>query len=160
MSRSFVLSEQWNYKCGLEYNYTSLFRKNMPFMGRHVEENITFHIHTVSLVPVAFRFNIGKNVKYFLETGILLGTSFLKKTGTIFDINPLPTPENPENYFPSKPQREIGLSGGLFFGMGVRIPMKGIEWVIKTDYNVGKSGIAYYENYQYYRLGVGIRTRK
>jgi hypothetical protein len=145
---------------GLEYNYTSLFRENMPFMGHRHEENITFHIHTVSLVPVAFRFNIGKNVKYFLETGLPLGTSFVNKTGTMFYINPLPTPENPDNYLPAKPHREIGLNGNLFFGMGVRIPMKGIEWVIKADYNVGISRIAGYENYQYYRLGVGIRKRK
>jgi len=159
---SSALSERWNYMYGLEYNYTSMFANgDISSVPRYCEKDITFHIHTVSLMPLAFRFNIGKNIKYFLESGLLFGVSSASKKGEEILINPLPTPEDPWFRDTVKLKRdETGLNGNLFFGVGMRIPMKGIEWVIKTDYNLGKSAIENYKDYQYYRLGVGIRKRK
>jgi len=163
---SSALSSRWDYMYGLEYNYTSFFvdRVNSLFDifydSRRIEENITFHIHTVSLMPVAFRFNMGKNVKYFLESGMFLGLSFADKKGEAYLINPLPTPTNPDNYFPVDPGGDIGLYVAPSLGAGVRIPMKGIEWIVKTEYNAGISKITNYEICHYYRLGVGLRKRK
>ena len=98
---STVLSERWNYMYGLEYNYTSLFAESVYSTPRFYEENITFHIHTVSEMPMAFRFSMGKNIKYFFEAGMSIGLSFADKKGEAYSINPHPTPENPENYFPT-----------------------------------------------------------
>jgi hypothetical protein len=160
MYHSSTLSKQWNYLLGLEYNYTSLFADLISDGPRYHEENITFHIHTISLMPAAFRFNMGKNIKYFLESGLLLGVSIANKKGEAYSMNPLPTPENPDQYVSTKPEGGIGLNGNLFLGIGMRIPVKGIEWVIKTDYNLGISAITGYKDFQYYRLGVGIRKKK
>jgi len=152
------LSKQWSYVYGLEYNYTSLFVEHVRTPPNYtVEKNITFHIHTVSLMPLAFRFNMGKNIKYFLESGIPLGVSAVSKKGEAYLINPVPSPENPWDYKPVKPEGDMGFSGGILFGIGMLIPMNRIEWIVKADYTVGKSQITHYETYQYYRLGVGIR---
>lgn len=160
---SSVLSKRWNYMYGLEYNYTSLFVDHVsyPHYLRRHEENVTFHIHTVSLMPVAFRFSIGNNVKYFLESGLFLGVSIASKQGEAYEIYPLPpSPEHPEGKIPVKIGGNIGLSGGPSLGIGMRIPMKGIEWVVKVDYKAGLDGINGSDFYQYYRLGVGVKKRK
>ena len=102
---SSALSSRWDYMYGLEYNYTSFFVDNVSSTPRYYERDITFHIHTVSLMPVAFRFNMGKNVKYFLESGMFFGLSIANKKGEAYLINPLPTPENPDNYFSVEPER-------------------------------------------------------
>ena len=148
MYHSSELSKQWNYMYGLEYNYTSLFEDQISDMATHrVEKNITFHIHTVSLMPLAFRFNMGKNIKYFIESGLFFGISVAGKKGEAYI-----------NHQPTDIKGDIGLSGGPSFGVGMRIPMNRMEWIVKTDYKAGLDGIN--GIYQYYRLGVGIRKRK
>ena len=66
---------------GLKYNYTSLFAERVYSISHYYEENITFHIHTVSVIPVAFRFSMGQNIKYFIEAGMSLGLSVANKKG-------------------------------------------------------------------------------
>ena len=87
-------------------------------------------------LPLSFRFSMGKNVKYFIESGV--------------GFNLIVAPNVPGfNYYP-------------LFGMGIRIPMKGIEWIVKTDYkievNTTKDHTSPYN--KYYRLAVGIRKNK
>jgi hypothetical protein len=152
---SSVLSKRWNYMYGLEYNYTSLFVDDVPcdIILHRIEKNVTFHIHTVSLMPVAFRFSMGKNVKYFLESGAFLGVSTANKKGEAYIIDQMG-----EGYTPVDIGRDWGFNGGPSFGMGMRIPMRGIEWIIKTDYKLEMNRII--GGHQYYRFGVGIRTKR
>ena len=159
---SSVLSKRWHYLYGLEYNYTSVFIGDvaLPATTHRIEKNVTFHIHAVSLMPVSFRFSMGKNVKYFIESGVFLGFSIADKKGDAYLINPLPTPENPDSYILVKMERDKGMDYGHSFGMGMRIPMKNIEWIVKADYKLGISLMTGYETYQYCRLGIGIRTTK
>ena len=155
---SSVLSKRWNYRYGLEYNYTSVFVDDvsLPFYTHRIEKNVTFHIHTVSLMPLAFRFSMGKNVKYFLESGVFLGFSIASKKGDAYLIDRVIKPES-TGYTPVKMEGDKGMDYGHSFGMGMRIPMNRIEWIVKADYKLGLSLITGYEGYQYCRLAVGIR---
>jgi hypothetical protein len=155
-----MLSKRWNYMYGLEYNYTSLFIDDVPLPAytHRIEKNVAFHVHTFSLQPLAFRFNTGKNVKYFLESGLFLGFSIANKKGEAYLINRRPTPENPDNYTPVDIGDDRGIYCGPSFGMGMRIPMKNIEWIVKADYIAGLSWMIGFD--QYYRLGVGLRKLK
>jgi len=160
---SSVLSKRWHYLYGLEYNYTSLFVDEVSYhVSLHrMEKNVTFHVHAVSLMPISFRFSMGKNVKYFIESGVFLGFSIAGKKGEVYSINPHSTPEHPNNYVsPVKMEKANGIDYGHSFGMGMRIPMKNIEWIVKADYKLGISLITGYGTYQYCRLGIGIRTTK
>jgi len=161
MYHSFVLGKQFDLVLGIEYNYTSLFvdhvSQNMHYFGN----NMTFHIHTFS-VPLNFRFSIGKNVKYFLESGIFLGILVASQSGDSYVINPLPTPDNPWSTKPAKLDGDAGLHRGPSFGIGIKIPMKQIEWIVKADYKIDFKTIDaghYYLRHHYYRLGVGIRKK-
>jgi len=131
---SSFFSNQWHYMYGVEYNY--IFLEDTVREGNvssSKEYNEKFRIHTISFLPMSFRFSVGKNVKYFLESGQYFGFSFSKDN--------------------------IGLNCGPSFGMGMRIPMKGVEWVIKADYKAGLQIISGYGFYQYCRFGIGIRKR-
>lgn len=161
---SAALSKQWNYVFGLEYNYTSCFVdyiSHYPSTRDHAED-VTFHVHTVSMMPIAFRFSLGNNVKYFLESGFFLGVANTVKNGTLFLGYPTTPPQATENQASNSAdnmKNDMWLSSGASFGIGMRIPMKGIEWIVKADYRVGLERIDGYLFYQYYRLGVGIRKR-
>ena len=150
---SFVMGRQFDLVLGIEYNYTSLFTDHI-MMGVDYYRDMTFHIHTFSS-PLAVRFSIGKNVKYFLDAGIFLGFLFAEEKGET--INPHPTPNNPKNYLPES-MLEIRGSFGPFFGIGIKIPMKQIEWIVKADYNIYPNKLEGVDgDLHYYRLGLGIR---
>jgi hypothetical protein len=161
MYQSSALSKQWHRMYGWEYNYTFLFVDSMyDYQGIYGEsKNVTFHVHTVFVMPLAFRFSIGNNIKYFLESGLFLGLSIAEIKGDTYTLTQ-PTPSNPSGITKEKLNDNMAwLSGGTSFGIGMRIPMKGIEWIVKADYRVGLERIDGYVLYQYYRLGVGIRKR-
>jgi hypothetical protein len=147
---------------GIEYNYTSQFASieyQVPVMTH--KENVTFHIHDLSL-PLFVRFNIGRNVKYFVESGFSFDFSLLaRKNGYgIYSAGE----EEMMTKFSLNAQGMVGVPHlGAFGGMGVRIPMKNIEWIVKADYKIGTRLLGrddYKLHLQYYRLGVGIRKRK
>ena len=158
MYHSFVLGKQFDLVLGMEYNYTSLFVDYISQGMHYFGHNMTFHIHAFSL-PLTLRFIIGKNVKYFLESGMLIGILGVGSSGDSYVVNPHPTPDNPWHTKPAKLKGEGGLYYGPSFGMGVRIPMKGIEWIVKADYRINLKAFetAGYLQYSYYRLSVGIR---
>jgi len=158
MYHPFVLGKQFDLMLGIEYNYTSLFVDHISQGMHYYGNNMTLHIHTFS-VPLALRFSMGQNVKYFLESGVFFGALSAGNSGDSYVINPLPTPEDPWDKKPAKLDGERGFSYGFSFGTGVKIPMKRIEWVVKADYKIDLKTLktAGYLHHQYYRLGVGIR---
>jgi hypothetical protein len=148
------LSMRWNYMYGVEYNYTSLFVEEVsyPFNLHRFEKDVTFHIHTISLMPVAFRFSMGKNIKYFFETGLSFGIVIADKRGEAYVKNKVGG-----EYTPVDIEGRKGVDVAQSFGTGMRIPMKNIEWIVKTDYKMGLSLIRGNEFYRYCRLSVGLR---
>ena len=152
---SFMLGKHFDLVVGLEYNYISLFTDKIK-LGADYYHDVTFQIHTFSS-PLALRFSIGKRVKYFLDAGVFLGALVANEKGK--EINPHPTPENPQNLLPTS-GIEIGVHCGPSFGTGIKIPMKQIEWIVKADYNIELKTLEEVKfNIHYYRLGVGIRKK-
>ena len=160
MYHSYTPKERLDLMLGIEYNYTSQFA-SIEYQGaiKH-REDVTFHIHDLS-VPLSFRLNIGRKVKYFVEPGFSFDFALLaRKNGYGF------YPAGREEMMTQFSLNAKGMIGsprlGAFLGMGVRIPMKGIEWIVKADYKIGTRlrGTDDYKLHQhYYRLGIGIRKK-
>ena len=167
MYRSFVLVGQLDFVFGMEYNYTSLFVEEIFYGQASYEKDMTFRIHTVSF-PLDLRFSMGKNTKFFIESGIFLDipvASQKKGYRRVGDMGSHPLyPGTWPIYKNVKVKERAGISGidyGPSFGMGVRIPTKRLEWIVKADYKMGLNTLhtnGYGFHHHYYRLSVGIRT--
>jgi hypothetical protein len=169
MYRSFVAVRRLDFVFGVEYNYTSQFVEEISYGNVGYENDMTFHIHTISL-PFFLRFSMGKDVKFFIESGIFLDIPIVsKKKGyrRISDTSPHPTyPWIPWPIYRNiEVNEKAGISDinyGPSLGMGVRIPAKSIELIIKADYKTGLNTFNANNlnlHNQYYRLSVGIRKR-
>ena len=148
---SFVLGKRFDLVLGIEYNYTSLYADFVSHGHNNYDEDMTFHIHAASL-PGSCRFSVGKKVKYFLEAGIFFEFPIIYQETGYKDIGDHSIKTSVVN---------IELPNvGSSFGMGVRIPMKSIEWIVRADYKVRMAVVADSDDDlrpSYYRLGLGIR---
>ncbi|MCL2291064.1 MAG: hypothetical protein FWC34_10275 [Bacteroidetes bacterium] len=141
ISNAFFNQKRCNLIVGLEYN--GLFRQ--PSFAQEFESFYNF-----IGIPVNVRVNFGKKVKFFIEAGAFFEPVVFEKRkftekGTIIERETIV-------YKP-----DFGISGGV----GLRIPVKKYEILIKSDYKWGlrstfdRSFIASYN--QYWRLAVGFK---
>ena len=151
MYHSFVLGKQLDLVLGGEYNYSSLFADRIltHSIAFPVEENLTFHIHSLSL-PLSFRLNVGKGIKTFLSCGIFQDISYASKIGDDYRMK----------------QHNLGwvavLNISPSVGIGLRIPMKKNEWILKADYKIaikvfGMNDHGDSISPHYFQVAVGIR---
>jgi hypothetical protein len=163
MYHAFRIAKPLDLVLGIEYNYTSLFLESLWNSHFNYVYDVTYHIHNIPL-SLSFRVNIGKNIKYFVEVGTFVGMSCIGKNGYEYvnEYDPLIGPDTPTSQTkkPVKINTTVAPSFGPSFGMGIRIPMKSIEWMVKADYRIEGfkiEGNPYEFHNQYYRLAVGIR---
>ncbi|MCL2289431.1 MAG: PorT family protein, partial [Bacteroidetes bacterium] len=140
---AFFNQKRWNLIIGLEYNV--VFR-NMVFLL----DDVGGHYHYIG-IPINVRVNFGKKVKFFIEAGAFFDPLVLEKRKPIEkDIST--TEKTIYVYNP-----DFGISGGV----GLRIPVKKYEILIKSDY---KSGMRHLFDYSfitrfnsYWRFAVGFK---
>lgn len=144
---------------GFEYNRTSQFKKYIYDSHFSHWSDVTYRIHNLS-IPVGYRINFGKKIKLFVEQTFFADFTVGSNTeGTYHLYAPFTVPAE------TKRKGGPGLYGanyGFSFGVGMQIPFKQIELVIKPDYKVGlfdlSSGPSHYYNH-YFRVSLGIRKR-
>lgn len=144
---------------GLEYNYTSQFKK-YEYQGHFASSSdITYQIHNIS-IPLGIRVNIGKKTKVFCEAGGFADLNiFSKSEGTWHHYPSDSTDHYSEGHFEDK----AGLSNsvGLYIGIGVIVQVSKFALLIKSDYKYGMSNInpgSYGDMVnRYFRLIVGVK---
>jgi len=162
----FFDQKRCNLIVGLEYNRNSLFIEYMNTNGKFGggNYNTTYTINNIS-VPVCFRVNIGQKVKFFVEAGTFFDLAiFGREKGTYKVIlnNPIDsTTTKIDRPFDNKiayKMPNFGIQGGI----GLRIPIKQYEILLKGDYKWGMRNLI--DNYygiirnRYWRFSVGFKA--
>jgi len=157
---SFLSDKKINLIFGTEYNRTSQFIKNM-YEGHFANStDLTYNINCIS-IPVGLRINIGKKIKFFIETGgyadLIISSN---RKGTMHTY--LPDANNHVVYKDYQIDEKAGLSNsvGVYFGIGLRIPISKYELIIKPDYKFGLNDLYSYMDdiyNRYFRLTIGLK---
>lgn len=149
-----------NFIFGLEYNLNRQFF-NSTYEGHFANAtNVQYTIHNMS-IPFNLRYNIGKNIKVFTELGGFLDLIVnAKRKGVMHTYFPDENNTVVYNEFTFKEKAKItGPNFGISGGIGIKIPVKTRELIIKTDYKFGipklySVGTDFY--IRYYRVSIGI----
>lgn len=136
--KSFFKEKRVSLTTGFDFNRTSQKKKWMYESHFSHVEDITYDIYNVSL-PVSARVQFGQKTKFFIETGAFIDFLLAANSrGT--RISYVPDENNQvvysENKFTEK-ERFNSINAGLNFGVGIRIPVKKIELLIRPDYRYG-----------------------
>jgi len=144
MYNVFFNQKRFNLITGLEYNM--VFR-NMVLLGN----DYGGHYHYIG-IPANARVNFGKKVKFFIEAGVFFDPIVIEKRRT-HEQN---ISTSRKTTYIHKP--DFGISGGI----GLRIPIKEYELLLKSDYKWGMkhlydfSLIAGYNNYLRFTVGFKV----
>jgi len=124
---AFFNQKRCNLLVGLEYNWNGQFRKEK-------EQGYEYHyVNTKNYIsiPIYFRVNFGKKIKLFIEPGIFFDPFVFGREKSYFKESTSGM-KNTSNkiklYMP-----DFGISGGV----GMRIPIKQYEILLKCDYRYG-----------------------
>jgi hypothetical protein len=144
---AFFNSKRCNLIVGLEYN--SIIRR-FYFLSN---DDAFPKSHHYMGIPAYFRVNMGKKVKFFIEAGTFLDFIVFEKVIQMqYDVG---IDDKTMHYF-YKP--DFGISGGI----GLRIPVKNYEILVKSDYKWGMrrfltiSDITGFN--RYFRFTVGFKA--
>ena len=155
---TFFAHEIMNVISGIEYNRTSLFKKNIREDHLSRSTNLTYYLNDIS-IPIELRVNFGKKIKIFIESGLFLDCNIgAKRKGTKHTYYPYQG-DNIENKTFNIGIRRFNY--GPVYGIGVKIPVRKFELVIKTDYKIGWEVLYDYEADQiinrYIRIMIGLK---
>jgi len=155
---SFFRKKTSNILFGLEYNLTSQFKKQL-YEGHFANSsNVTYTINSIS-IPIGLRLNIGKEIKYFAEIGGFVDlTLFSNRKGTMTTYNALDLSNRTYTFNENAKLTNIY---GVYFGLGVRIPISKYELIIAPDYKFGLHQLdSYYDiTNSYFRINVGLKMK-
>jgi len=134
----FMNQRRVNIVWGLEFNLTNQFKNHMYVSHFSDDHNVTLTMGSVS-APLAARINFGKKIKFFIEPGTFLDLpvySRIKATRVsyIFDQDMHISGRDTTEYT-GKGVNFVNY--GFSLGIGLRIPIKKYELLIKTDYKYG-----------------------
>lgn len=158
--RSILEHKKTNLVFGFEYNLTNQL-KEITYEGRFARAtNVEYEIHNVTF-PINIRYNIGNKVKYFLQTGVFIDLIVSSKRKGIMHSY-LPDNNNNIVFKEYLFNEKAGLTNqnyGFEIGLGLRIPIKKLELIIKSDYKLGLNNLSTNKNIynRYFRLVIGIR---
>lgn len=157
---TFLPAKKLNIIFGFEYNRTSQFKKSM-YEGHFANAtNVTYNLNCVS-IPLGLRANMGSKTKIFIEMGGFADlVVYSNRTGTLHTY--VPVVSNQINYTEFEIDENASLSSsiGIYFGVGVRIPISKYELVVKSDYKYGINKL--YPDQEeilnrYFRISIGLK---
>ena len=156
---SFLADRKLNLVFGIEYNRTSQFKKSI-YAGHFAHAtDLTYTLNCLS-IPLGLRFNIGNKTKIIIEAGgfadLMISSN---KKGTMHTY--LPDENLQVVYREFQIDKKAGLTSyiGVYFGLGVQIPISKYELIIKPDYKFGINKSSSYDNIynRYMRLTIGFK---
>lgn len=157
---SFFSDKRLNIILGMEFNQTNQFKKNMYESHFANATDLTYNLNCIS-IPVGLRVNTGSKIKVFLESGgfadIVISST---RKGTMINYYPLGSIDTKHTEINEK----AGLLNtfGVYFGLGLRIPISRFEVVIKPEYKLGVKKL--HSNYndifnRYFRINIGLKIK-
>lgn len=158
---AFFNQKRCNLITGFEYNRNAQFKKHINEGYFSNKYNVTYTINNVG-IPLYFRVNMGQKVIFFIETGVFFDFFNIgREKGYYKTVIPNPmdsTIRSDSGQFNSKMcyKTNFGISGGI----GLRIPIKEYEILIKSDYKWGMRNIGGgYEGIhnRYWRITIGFK---
>jgi hypothetical protein len=159
----FMHDKKINLIFGLEYNRTSQFKKLM-YEGHFRNANeLTYNLNCFS-IPIGFRLNFDSKAKVFIETGgfadLVINSN---RKGTMHSYKP--DQNNQINIIETEIDEKAGLSNsvGFYIGLGVRIPISGVEIIVKPEYKFGFNKLYSYQDdifNRYFRINIGLTTNQ
>ncbi len=159
---SWFYPKKFNLTFGFEYNKTNQ-KKDCISAGRFSHyEDITYTINTISF-PLLIRINFGKNIRLFFETGASLDiVCNVKRKGKMITCYPNENNilEYEEKNIDNKATGFASTDFGLIGGIGIKIPVKKVEIIFKTDYHYGLKYLYYYQSdvyNNYGRIVIGLK---
>ncbi|VAW29616.1 hypothetical protein MNBD_BACTEROID07-1944 [hydrothermal vent metagenome] len=138
--RTMLPQKRVNLLFGIEYNYTSRFAKQL-FKGKYsTAYDVTYSVSSISM-PFTVRVNMGKRVKFFLETGVFFEVNIGgREKGTSVTWF-YPSGKNDSIYSKEIRYNEKGdissFNYGFSAGIGISIPMGKHFLIIKPEYKIG-----------------------
>jgi hypothetical protein len=146
---------------GFEYNLSKQYKKEISDNYGTSLEDIEYTIHSFT-IPFNVRFNIGKKVKFFIDAGGFVEINFHAKAMGDKHINYTRGHDTAFKKSVTPFNEEVNVSRlnyGFTAGLGIRIPVKKIELIIKTDYKHGFRNLLHddHMNIRYIRLNIGLR---
>lgn len=158
--RSWRNDKMINIVHGIEYNYSAQTKERVYEGSSYAYyDDIHFRMHNIS-VPLLVRFTFGERTKLFLETGGFMEFAVGSTRKGIYKTNdadglPWDMPVNEEanlKYF----------NYGFSAGMGTRIPVKGVDLLLKVDYKFGIPDLYTYDEKvfnRYLRFSFGVNLK-
>lgn len=154
------LIKKFNLAVGFEYNRTNQF-ENYSRTGLYAwSENMYYHLDNLS-VPLCIRYNIEREVKLFIETGVFADLNINSRRSGVKNIY-YPDDNNELQYFPFEIDENAGpfnVNYGISFGAGVKLPLNKYFLIIKPDFKYGLTELHNYDDYlrnRYVRLLIGL----
>jgi hypothetical protein len=138
---SFLDDKKLNLIFGFEYNRISQFKKSM-YEGHFANStDLTYTINCIS-IPFGLRFNIGNQIKVIIESGGFADLIFnSNRKGTMHTYFPDENYHIGFNNFQINENAELSNFIGIYFGLGVWIPIRKNDLIIKPDYKYGLTKI-------------------
>ena len=158
---TFLSDKIVNILLGFEYNRTSQFIENM-YEGHFANAtNLTYFINSLS-IPITARFNVGKRIKFFCETGFFLDLNIgARRKGTMHTY--LLNENNQIVYKEFEIDEKANISTlnyGILIGIGVKVPISRFQLIIKPDYKFGIKALYDYQDQvynRYFRIMIGLK---
>lgn len=145
---------------GFEYNYSSQTKAKV-YEGSQwaYYENVKYNMHNIS-IPVMARFTFGERTKLFAEAGMFMEFGLGSKRVGDYRTNDA---DGDELVVPIKEEANIKyFNYGPSLGFGTRIPVKGVDLLIKLDYKFGIPDLYKYDENiynRYLRFSFGVNLR-
>jgi hypothetical protein len=160
ISRLVMRQKKLNFIFGFEYNLNRQLKKQMYEGHFAFSDHSEYTINNLS-IPLSLRYNLGNVTRLFLESGTFLDLSIgSQRKGSMHTF--FPDQNNNIVYKEYTVKGKAGLAPlnyGLSGGVGLRLPFKKNELIIKTNYRFGwrnlYSGMGAIYN-RYVTVSIGI----
>ena len=159
---AFRADKKLNIVFGLEYNRSSLFKKSM-YEGHFAHfTNVTYHLNSLS-IPLGLRLTMGSGIKIFIEIGGLADLVISSnRSGIKHSFVPNENNQLVYNKTGIDEKAELNDAIGVYFGLGIRIPVSGFELIVKPEYKFGLRPLYSYQDEifsRYFRINIGLKIK-
>ena len=135
---TFLSHKSINILLGLEFNHTNQHLSSLNEGHFQHVSDVTFSINSLS-IPLTTRINIGRKVKFFIETGAFADINIIAWMKGI-RYSYVPNEDNQIEYKEYEISESTGITTfnyGVLLGLGIKIPFLKHFIIVKPEYKLG-----------------------
>ncbi len=157
LHKSWMDSSWFNLLTGISYDKTSQFKNNVYNGSFSNVSDVTYNLHSLS-IPVLARFNVGRSMKFFVESGLFLELNVrANREGTFRSSIP---GEGIQEVFDKEKIKVSNPNGGFLLGIGSSIPISNYAFIVKFGYQFAMNDLGSFQESlfnRYARISIGFR---